>query len=588
MKNKCTFTILGIFIQLQMMAQNPSVHQIRLNQIGFYPKAAKEAVVLGAENEHFFILTEDKQDTLFRGALSSARINAISQKRTQIADFSHLKKEGRYVVYVPKIGCSYPFDIKKQIHREAAIASLKGYYYQRASAELLEKHAGVHKRPAGHPDNKVMIHASAATAVRPETHVISAKGGWYDAGDYNKYIVNSGISTGTLLLLYENHPQYFKSFEANIPESGNKVPDLLDEALWNLRWMLSMQDPNDGGVYHKLTNPQFDGMNLMPHQAVKDRYVVQKTITASLDFVAVMAQAHRVFKTMEKQFPKLADSCLVAAEKAWVWAEKNPDKLYDQNELNQKYTPKITTGAYDDKNAADEWVWAATELYITTKNDKYYRPDALYPSTSPNLQTWRDVHRMSYYSLVQHRQNLTALGKKDRVKLKKAVLDFADNLLNGVEMQAYNTVMGKSAKDFMWGSSGHAANQGMALLQAYKLSKNKKYLNGALSNLDYLFGKNAVGYSFLSGFGSKQVMHIHHRPSESDGIEKPIPGLLSGGTNQARQDRKDKCTGYDSDFADECFLDAACSYSTNEICINWNAAMLYLAAAVEALQGDFE
>jgi endoglucanase len=568
---------------MQSKAQNPS-QNIRLNQIGFYPNATKEAVVLGDKNERFYVLNENKKDTILRGKLSPYRVNSISQKTTQIADFSGVKKEGTYVIYVPNVGFSYPFDIKKQVHRAAAIGSLRGYYYQRTSTELLEKHAGIYKRPAGHPDTKVLIHASAATKERPEGTVIASFRGWYDAGDYNKYIVNSGISTGTLFLLYENHPDYFKTFEANIPESGDAVPDLLDEALWNLRWMLSMQDPNDGGVYHKLTNPQFDGMNLMPHQATKERYVIQKTITATLDFAAVMAQANRVFKKFEKQFPKLADSCLVAAEKAWAWAEKNPDKLYDQNEMNKNFAPKVFTGAYDDKNTSDEWTWAATELYITTKNDKYYKAETLYPTLSPNIQTWRDVQRMSYYSLIQHQNNLTELGKKDLSKLQKVVLDFADDLLKDVDKQAYNTVMGKSAKDFMWGSSGHAANQGIALLQAYKLSKDKKYLKGALSNLDYLFGRNAVGYSFLTGFGSKQVMHIHHRASESDGIEKPVPGLLSGGTNPKKQD---KCEGYTTDIADECFLDVSCSYSTNENCINWNAAMVYLTAAIEALQGEF-
>jgi endoglucanase len=565
------------------IAQNLS-ENIRLNQIGFYPNAQKEAVWVGDVQPSFFVLTADRKDTVFRGQLSAQRTNPMSQKKSQIADFSALKKMGKYRVFIPNVGYSHVFEIQKDVHRAAAMASLKGFYYQRMSTELLEKHAGVYKRPAGHPDDKVRIHASAATAERAENSLIAAPKGWYDAGDYNKYIVNSGISTGTLLLLYENHPNFLKSFDINIPESGDTTPDLLDEALWNLHWMLAMQDPNDGGVYHKLTNPQFDGMNLMPHQATKERYVIQKTTTATLDFAAVMAQSYRVLKQFDTKMPKLADSCLAAAEKAWAWAVKNPDQLYDQNAMNKKYPPSVSTGAYDDKNATDEWTWAATELYISTKKDQYYPADKLFPAAAPQLQTWRDVHRMSYYSLIQHQHNLTDAGKKDLPKLRQYVLNFADELLRGVENQAYNTVMGKSEKDFMWGSSGHAANQGIALLQAYKLTKEKKYLQGAMSNLDYLFGKNGVGYCFLTGFGSKQVMHIHHRPSESDGIEKPVPGLLSGGTNPKKQD---KCAGYTTDIADECFLDHSCSYSTNENCINWNAAMVYLAVAMEALQGDF-
>ncbi len=586
MKNKTLIKSLFILAIILLIATQNKAQiisdNIRLNQIGFYPNAAKEAVLVGDKKSTFFILKTNKKDTVFKGNLSAQRINSISQKTTQIADFSALKTVGTYVVFIPEIGYSYPFDIQKNVHKNAAIAALKGFYFQRMSTDLTEKYAGIYKHPAGHPDDKVLIHASAATKERPEGTVISAPKGWYDAGDYNKYSVNSGISMGTLFLLYENHADFLKNLETNIPESGDGIPDILDEALWNLRWMLAMQDPNDGGVYHKLTNANFDGM-VMPNQAKSPRYVIEKTTTATLDFAAVMAQASRIFKG-QKELKKLADSCLIAAEKAWIWAEKNPNKLYDQNAMNKQFKPEINTGAYDDKNAKDEWIWAGIELYISTKNDKYYPKENLYLDVSPELQNWQNVHRMAYYSLIQHQNNLTELGKKELPKLNKTIIDFADELLRGVDKQAYNTVMGKSANDFMWGSSGHAANQGIALLQAYKLTKNKKYLDGALSNLDYIFGKNAVGYSFLTGFGTKQVLHIHHRPSEADGIEKPVVGLLSGGTNRGKQD---KCAGYTTDIADECFLDNSCSYSTNEIAINWNAPMVYLAAAIEALQGDF-
>jgi endoglucanase len=139
--------------------------------------------------------------------------------------------------------------------------------------------------------------------------------------------------------------------------------------------------------------------------------------------------------------------------------------------------------------------------------------------------------------------------------------------------------MGKTARDYAWGSSSVAANQGIALLYAYRLSKNQKYLYGALGNLDYLLGRNATGYCLLTGFGSKRVMHPHHRLSIADGVVDPIPGLLSGGPNPGQQD---KCAGYPNKFADESFTDSDCSYASNEIAINWNAPMAYLAAALEA------
>ena len=254
----------------------------------------------------------------------------------------------------------------------------------RVSIPLKEKYAGKWSRAKGHPDTQVLIHASAASTQRPEGTVISSPRGWYDAGDYNKYIVNSGISTYTLLSLYEDFPVYMKTVKLNIPESGNGVPDLLNETLWNIRWMLTMQDPNEGGVYHKLTNAVFDGM-VMPDKATTPRYVVQKSTAATLDFAAVMAQSARIFGKFPKELPGLADSCLNAAKKAWDWAQKNPNLLYMQNAMNQKFSPKVTTGEYGDRNVSDEFIWAACELFVTTKDDSYVKTVNIMPDTQMPL-----------------------------------------------------------------------------------------------------------------------------------------------------------------------------------------------------------
>src|SRR5471030_407605 len=215
----------------------------------------------------------------------------------------------------------------------------------RASTPLNEKYAGKWARAEGHPDTSVLIHPSAASEKRPAGTRISSSRGWYDAGDYNKYIVNSGISTSTLLSLYEDFPSYMKTVKLNIPESGNHIPDVLNEVLWNLRWMLTMQDPNDGGVYHKLTNAKFDPME-MPDKDQTPRYVVQKSTAATLDFAAVMAQASRIFRNFPKELPGLADSCIKQADMAWDWAVKNPNVIYNQDAMNKKFEPKVTTGAY--------------------------------------------------------------------------------------------------------------------------------------------------------------------------------------------------------------------------------------------------
>jgi len=559
---------------------NRGTNLIRLNQIGFYPGGPKTAIVLTDKQTNFYLQTADKQ-TVFTGKLKKSTDPDFAGKYTYIADFSAYHQPGKYIVMVPGIGSSYPFEIKIDVYRNVADASIKAYYFMRASTPLLEKYAGKWHRAEGHPDTAVLVHSSAATASRPAGTVISAPGGWYDAGDYNKYIVNSGISTSTLLSLYEDFPAYMKTVKLNIPESGNGIPDILNEALWNLRWMMKMQDI-DGGVYHKLTNAVFDKFE-MPDSATATRYVVQKGTAATLDFAAVMAQASRIFSKYPNELPGLADSCLNKSKKAWDWAQKNPDVVYDQDKMNKKFTPKVTTGAYGDDSFGDEFIWAASELFVTTKQPEFIKAVDLIPDNNMPVPTWSNVRLLGYYTLIKNAGLLGKKAPKQLSELQQKLLTVADELISGVDDNAYETVMNKSARDFNWGSNSIAANEGVLLIQAYKLSGNKKYLHYALGNLDYILGRNGTGYSYVTGHGSKMPMHPHHRPSKSDGVVDPVPGLLVGGPNPGMQDH----IQVPSIVPDEAYIDNDRAYAVNEIAINWNAPFAYLANAIEALQKEW-
>ncbi|RYZ23898.1 MAG: cellulase, partial [Sphingobacteriales bacterium] len=345
---------------------------ILLNQEGFYAYGPKQVIVTGGKSDRFFIIDQPNGDTVWKGPLNAKRKSLNSSLVTQVADFRQLQTEGRYKIIVPGIDQAAEFSIGPDVHHALTVAALKGFYYQRVSIPLEKKYAGIWARPAGHPDTAVLVHPSAATTQRPAGTLIKSPGGWYDAGDYNKYIVNSGITMGTLLAAYEDFPAYFDTLQTNIPETGNGVPDLLNEALCNLRWMLTMQDPFDGGVYNKCTNAAFDGM-VMPGVTKAPRYVVQKSTAATLDFAAVLAQSSRIFAKYNRQLPGLSDSCLQASKRAWEWAEKNPSITYDQDAMNKKFQPVITTGGYGDRSFDDERYWAAAELYVTT-SDKRYEP----------------------------------------------------------------------------------------------------------------------------------------------------------------------------------------------------------------------
>ncbi|MGZ3998730.1 MAG: glycoside hydrolase family 9 protein [Flavisolibacter sp.] len=550
--------------------------RFQLNQVGFVTSSPKLAVITGKTEGGKFYITANGS-TYFTGTLSDEKQSKNSSTVTRIADFSAFKREGAYHISVPGVGTSYEFRIAEDVFSDVSKAVLKAYYYMRSDMPLEKTYAGKWARAAGHPDTTVLVHASAASDARPAGTVISSPKGWYDAGDYNKYVVNSGITMGTLLSAYEDFPGYFDKLKTNIPESSDAVPDILNEVLYNLRWMLSMQDPNDGGVYHKLTNAAFDGM-VAPGVTKAPRYVVQKSTAATLDFAAVMAQSSRVLGSFKKQLPHLADSCLAAANKAWDWAEKNPSILYDQRGINQKFDPDITTGEYGDRSVNDEWFWAATELYTSTKENKFLAVINERIKDRVALPGWNNVTMLGYYTFIRNEKNLQSCSSLIQM-MKDTVLRFANLCLTNEASNAFGTVIGGSQREFIWGSNSIAANEGVLLINAYKITSDRKYIEAALSNLDYILGRNATNYCFVTGIGTKSPMHPHHRPSVSDNIVEPIPGMLVGGPNPGQQDH----CAYPFKEPETSYVDSDCAYAANEIAINWNAPLVYLANALRVL-----
>lgn len=562
------------------LAQRTESPGILLDQSGFYPTLDKAAVITGdLPGGSFELIALPGKQSVYTGSLSGSKSTGYSGIKTRIADFSSFDRPGTYLIRIPGVGESSAFRIADDVHQDLAVAALKGFYYQRASSALDKNYAGKWYRASGHPDTSVHIHPSAVSKNRQADSRINVGGGWYDAGDYNKYVVNSGISTATLLSAYEDFPAYFLGLKAKIPNAKNKVPDILTEAIYNLRWMLKMQDPQDGGVYNKCTNLDFDAM-IMPEQALATRYVVAKGTAATLNMVAVAAQASRILRDFPEQYPGLADSCRSAAVLAWNWALKNPNLAYDQDMLNKTFDLKVNTGGYGDKDFEDEWIWASAELLASTAEQKYYDAFFSHLNAAVNLPSWSYVGILGYYSLIRCQNKLPEAYKSITSILKKKVLSIADRYLLARKTSAYGTVMASSLSDFVWGSNSVAMNQGTLLINAYLFTQNKDYLNAAVGNLDYILGRNATGYSFVTGIGTKTPMNPHHRPSFADGVTDPVPGLLVGGPNSGKQDG----LKYGSAEPELSYLDDVDSYASNEIAINWNAPLVYLANALECLQ----
>ena len=567
---------------------------IRLNQLGFSPMQEMTATIVlpdsTAEANAVFILNENN-DTVWSGVPAVTMKNPISGKSCQIVDFSALDTVGTYTMYLKdgqgKIS-NVKFQISNRPYRELTRSALRAYYHQRASMATEEPYAEGYARPAGHPDDHVLVHASAATPERPEGTVISSPEGWYDAGDYNKYIVNSGFTMGVWFLAYEFNKAYFDTLKLNIPESivnrqssNRQCPDMLSEAMYNIRWMMTMQDM-DGGVYHKLTEPDFEGF-IRPDQCKKPRYVVMKTTAATLDFAATMAMAARIYAPFDEAFCAQAKE---AAVKAYQWALAHPAVYYDQPKMNAQFKPEITTGAYDDFDVNDEFYWAEIELYLLTGDEQYKANIGSHARNIANTlaqdgkyylpATWGNVAELAYLDLLMH-------GKTGA----NALLEHLKPYIDDVETSVFRSPYGNRESDFFWGCNSEGCCwRGIECLYAYRLTGEEKYRINAERCLNYILGQNATGYCYVTGFGTKPTAHPHHRLSYSH-PKGTLPGFLAGGPNPAQQDAQTDGVKYPKDVpADESYLDYQPSYASNEVTINWNVTLFALAAGIDALDAQ--
>ncbi len=544
-----------------------SVTKIYVNQIGYFPKQVKYATVVSqADRFKLFSITENK--VILKKKLTEAQYWQPSGEYVKTADFSEIDQPGSYKIVVD--GKDSPvFKISADIYEDISKAAIKAFYYQRASTALPQKYAVKWARQLGLPDTAVIIHQSAATLKRPAGTIISAPGGWFDAGDYNKYTVNSGITTYTLTLLYELFPDHFKNLFLNIPENGNNTADLLDEILWNARWMMKMQDPSDGSVYHKLTCKNFQGY-VMPDEVTAKRYIVGKSTAAALDFAASMAHLSVVVRKNNPELTSFSDSCLNMAKKAWQWAVKNPTVYFKNPE-------DVHTGEYADNHLSDNFFWAGCELYFAANEPSYLR--------NINKTNEMDTDTL-YWARVANLGILTAMTGD--AELKKYLLNNSEiektfnNSIEKIDKNIKKSPYKISLNVFKWGSNANLLNQTLMLLSAYKLSGDKKYLNGAITNTDYILGRNPLNICYVTDFGASSPQNIHHRICEADGIKEPIPGFVVGGPNPyyLQDCGKEK---YPSLLPAKCYVDDVCSYSTNEIAINWNAPLAFVLSALNNL-----
>jgi endoglucanase len=550
--------------EAQSAAQCGIAVGVHLNQVGFLAGRGKRAAVVlaqmpdaGVAPVGFRVVDAASGAVRFAGKLTQARLDAASGDVVAWADFSALKRAGTYRVEACGVK-SDAFAVGDDVYRDALRLTTRAYYGQRCGCAV--DLGGAYRHPACHL--KGAYHATSGRAgAMPNT------GGWHDAGDYGRYVVNSGISTGTLLWAWEMYPEALRGMRLEIPESGGRVPDFLAEVRWNLQWMLSLQDA-DGGVWQKQTSEVFAPF-VMPQDDALTSYVIgtgaapYKSTAATADLASVAAIAARCYREFDAGF---ADRCLAAARKAWTWAMANPNVLF-------RNPPGIKTGEYGDRHVSDELLWASAELFRTTGEEMYGRafvggvPEAL----TVSAPGWNSVAPMACWTYCF----AAKADAKLRERIVQATVDAARVMIARAQENGYGNTL--DVREYHWGSNSIAGNDSLLLLVAHRLERNPDAVEAALSNLHYLVGCNCHGVSWVTQLGARPFMHPHHRPSAADGIEAPWPGMLSGGPNQYGGDVVANAVPKQPPM--KMWVDDQRAYSMNEIAINWNAPLVFLLAA---------
>jgi endoglucanase len=540
--------------------------QIKVDQVGYLPDAAKIAVVTAAAKT-FEVKRATDNVSVFKGTLGPAHSDLDTGDSVQIADFTKLREAGTYYLEVEGVGRSWTFAIKADAFMRTYYLAMRAFYGQRCgtAVDLGPEFPG-YKYAACH--RKGEFHASSGKQGERDN-----VGGWHDAGDYGRYVVNSGITTGTLLWTWEIYGARVKGIKLNIPESGNGTPDILNETRWNLEWMLKMQD-DDGGAWHKQTSERFAGFVMpeddhAPSEVIGTGQVPYKSTCATADLAAVAAMAARLYQPFDAKF---AGKNLEAARKAWSWTEKNPNVIF-------KNPQGVNTGEYGDHDCSDERLWAAGELWRTTGEATYgdyfvkNYPDFRPSLDKPSPEGWGNVANLGLwtYAFSKH----TGVDATVVADIRKRTAAAAKAIVEQTKKNPYLVSM--TTKDYVWGSNGVAANYGMELLVANALVPDPSFVESARDNLHYLLGRNAFSISWVTQVGANPYHHPHHRPSGADKNPEPWPGMLSGGPNAGRQDDTLKKLPAELPPA-KIYADDQASYASNEIAINWQAALVFLLA----------
>ncbi|WP_297959627.1 glycoside hydrolase family 9 protein [uncultured Ruminococcus sp.] len=585
---------------------------ILTNQVGYFTGRAKRATLLSDSAKPVdFTLKDQSGKTVYEGKTLPFGEDKDSGDNVHIIDFTDFDEKGTYYLEDEDGNASREFDIDGSEKYSSLLYDSLNYFYQNRSGIEIEEDfisSGDAKslaRAAGHPTDTAEIEQTWGYS--GSSGSIDVTGGWYDAGDHGKYVVNGGLSLWLMQNQYETALKYgFEDAYADstmlIPENVNGAPDLLDEARWEMEWMLKMMVDSgkyEGMVYHKAHDEKWTALGIAPADDDMKRIVKPPTTAATLNLAACGAQAARLWKDYDSDF---ADECLAAAEKAFAAAKEHPDMYAPLDE-------SIGGGAYGDTDVEDEFCWAALELFITTGNEDYYDeatenkffldiPKTLGGGESVDSVGSFDWGNTGALATLSAALNPDKFDKGDVEIVTEAIVSASDSYLSLEENQGYGLPYGPSTlsyndddEGYLWGSNSFVTDNSIIMAYAYLLTGDDTYLDGAIGGMDYILGRNPMDYSYVTGYGTHAIEYPHHRfwaKQIDDSFPLAPDGVMSGGPNSGMQDPWVRGSGWKKGEIppQKCYLDNIEAWSVNECTINWNGSLAWLTGFIAQEASD--
>jgi len=534
---------------------------IAYNTLGYKPIMSKKASVNVACAD-FQVKRASDDTNAFAGTALGPLSASDSGRNVYVLDFSSLSEEGTFYINVDGVGRTQNFIISETAYNNAFSNAFTAMYMWRSGTDINRTYGSTtYSWAAGHTAGTDLTYVSAYKFSSDGT------GGWYDAGDYGRYVGNAGITIWPMLMAWNDFGDTINAISYNLPETAPGYPEYLKEIKYETDWLFKMMyEDNSGKISDKLTSKNHAAFT-RPSSDTSVMYFLPWSTYATANFAGIMAMAARYFYPYDEAY---ARQCLDAAKLAFGALQANPSAV-----SCEAASLGFSTGVYDGNDTANR-MWAGAELYATTGESVYrtYFEARAGGGAFSNVYDWNETSPMAlftYYFTTQTAKNSTLVNN-----IRNNTVSIANGIVNQVNSHGY----GRSMTSHWWGSNGVVLRMTTILHAAFKMTGDYKYRYAASDIITHMLGRNHFGRSFVTGTGLNPPLYPHDRRIASDGIAAPIPGYIVGGSNGGNWGDSVLSAMPSGLPAASYWADNQSSYASNETAINWQAALIYSLASL--------